>query len=563
MSAVPHAPIPDRGAAPTGSQAAQLDALLSVYRKWLHLPDAGLILAAAATVQSNRQNGDPVWLGGIGAPGTGKTETLDSFTSLPEIHPAATLTEASLLSGTPKRERSNEATGGLLRRIGSYGIICCKDFTSVLSMNKDGRAQVLAALREVYDGAWTRYVGTDGGRTLTWTGKVGMLAGCTPTIDRHHAVMGAMGERFVFYRLPPADEVELARQSMRHVGHEAEMRSELRAAVATFFDQLPTDQPPPLTTPDRDRLIDLASLAVRARSSVERDPYTREIVLIPDPEAPTRLANVLARQLASLRQLGVDNREAWRITQKLGLDSMPAIRRSVLRHLEAATEPATTTDVATTCGYPTRTAERALEDLTAHKLCTRKHAGQGHANTWQLTSWTRERITAITSPESPPPATSPESPTLLNTRPHPEEGKSGDPPRRHPYWHAAPLSRTAATPPESRRRISGRSATWQPQVVRQAIGRARRKPAWLSRLRRPCSRLLTRQRPSWQRGPDSCSDERSDGRGVRLLRLWPTNAAATTGGGVYDTERPAASGGGGDGRPSGLHSLQPSGARGD
>ena len=33
-------------------------------------------------------------------------------------------------------------------------------------MNRDTRAKVLAALREVYDGRWDRNVGTDGGRTL-------------------------------------------------------------------------------------------------------------------------------------------------------------------------------------------------------------------------------------------------------------------------------------------------------------------------------------------------------------------------------------------------------------
>jgi hypothetical protein len=39
-----------------------------------------------------------------------------------------------------------------------------KDFGSVLSMHPETKAETLAALREVYDGAWARHLGTDGGR---------------------------------------------------------------------------------------------------------------------------------------------------------------------------------------------------------------------------------------------------------------------------------------------------------------------------------------------------------------------------------------------------------------
>ena len=54
-------------------------------------------------------------------------------------------------------------------------------------MHTETRAEVLAALREIYDGAWTRHVGTDGGRTLAWKGKVGLLFAATGVIDSHYA----------------------------------------------------------------------------------------------------------------------------------------------------------------------------------------------------------------------------------------------------------------------------------------------------------------------------------------------------------------------------------------
>lgn len=47
-------------------------------------------------------------------------------------------------------------------------MLVIKDFTTILSMDRNVRAEVMAALREVYDGRYQRNVGTDGGKTLTW-----------------------------------------------------------------------------------------------------------------------------------------------------------------------------------------------------------------------------------------------------------------------------------------------------------------------------------------------------------------------------------------------------------
>jgi RNA polymerase sigma-54 factor len=41
-------------------------------------------------------------------------------------------------------------------------MIVIKDFTTILTMDRNLRGPVLAALREVYDGRWERYVGVDG-----------------------------------------------------------------------------------------------------------------------------------------------------------------------------------------------------------------------------------------------------------------------------------------------------------------------------------------------------------------------------------------------------------------
>jgi DNA-binding MarR family transcriptional regulator len=163
------------------------------------------------------------------------------------------------------------------------------------------------------------------------------------------------------------------------------MRAELSSAMQDFFDSLTLpDTPLALTNAEQDWLIDLASLVVRARSAVERDGRTHEIELIPDPEAPTRLVLTLARLYAGLRAVQVTKAEAWQLINKIGFDSLPALRWRVLHkllqidtriegHVEAPT-------LAAALGYPTQTTRRTLEDLAAHGLITRKKGK--HADRW-------------------------------------------------------------------------------------------------------------------------------------------------------------------------------------
>src|SRR5262249_41049404 len=140
----------------TNVEPRALDDVVQTFRKWLHLPDAGALYVTLAAVVANRLPGDPLWLLLVAASSRGKTEILSSLSGLDEVTAAATMTEAALLSGTPKKDRASGASGGLLAKIGDYGILTLKDFGSVLSMHGDTRAATLAALREIYDGSWDR-----------------------------------------------------------------------------------------------------------------------------------------------------------------------------------------------------------------------------------------------------------------------------------------------------------------------------------------------------------------------------------------------------------------------
>lgn len=247
-----------------------LDAVLDAFRGWLHLPDEIPVYAVLGAVAANLLPGDPVWLGIVAPPSSAKTEILNGLALLPDVYPTATLTPAALLSGTPKKQRSKQARGGLLREIGEFGIILMKDFGSVLSMRAESKAEVLAALREVYDGSWTRHLGTEGGTSYSWAGKVGLVFGVTPAIDSHHGVIGAMGERFCVVRMSASGAPQLGR-ALEHAGQGAgTMRRELAEAVAGLFAGQ-RREPRQLAPTERDQLISMATTAVRIRSTVERD----------------------------------------------------------------------------------------------------------------------------------------------------------------------------------------------------------------------------------------------------------------------------------------------------
>jgi hypothetical protein len=243
----------------------------------------------------------------------------------------------------------------------------------------------LAALREVYDGRWDRSVGVDGGKTLTWTGRLGLIAGCTTAIDSAHSVTSVMGTRFMFVRLYGTQDI--AGSAFDHVGGESPMRTDLRAAVRGLLEHLPGQAYDKAEV--REPIIALASYVARARSPVDRDQRS-EIRLVLDPEAPTRIVKMLTQLWRASGLLGLDKASAWAMVRRVGMDSIPKLRRVSLDYLANCPLPATTTDIAEAVEHPVQTTRRALEDLAAHRVVTRLPSGPGKADRWELTKKTRE-----------------------------------------------------------------------------------------------------------------------------------------------------------------------------
>ena len=169
------------------------------------------------------------------------------------------------------------------------------------------------------------------------------------------------------------------------------MRKDLSAAMSAVLDAVDNRQltagPDDATTT---RLVELSGLAVKCRSTVERDSYSREILLVPQSEAPARLALVLLRLLNGLLAIGVTECEAWRLVTKVALDSMPQLRRDVLNALQEVSSVATG-EVVDRIGYPKGTTRRTLQDLAAHGLVTREPGREGNSDYWRLSEWAAAR----------------------------------------------------------------------------------------------------------------------------------------------------------------------------
>ena len=344
---------------------------ITTFNTWLVLKDMGPIYAVLGALAANNLPGDAVWLGIIALPLSAKSEILNALIQAPRVEAAATLSMAALLSGTPKHQTGAGAKGGLLRKIGDFGVLVLKDFGSILSMRPDAKAELLAALREIYDGAWTRHVGVDGGRTLAWKGKLGLIFACTEAFDDHHTIITGLGDRFLLCRLAPASGKQQFKRAFDHTGATTKaMRAALAAAVAGLFAGCAKRIPRPLADDEREKLGDVIKLAVLLRAHVNRNAYSREIESIHGAEGPGRIGLCLERLLAGLDVIGLARDQALALVKSIAMDSCPPIRRAAFERLTDA--PQSTRAIADMLKLPTTTARRALEDLAAQGLAVRE-----------------------------------------------------------------------------------------------------------------------------------------------------------------------------------------------
>ncbi|WP_231894758.1 winged helix-turn-helix domain-containing protein, partial [Gordonia sp. 852002-51296_SCH5728562-b] len=307
-----------------------------------------------------------------------KTETAQALAGAGAIVTSTVSSPGALLSATAQKDRAKDATGGLLRKIGDRGVLVVKDVTSILSMNKDARAEVLAALREVYDGHWSRNVGSDGGRTLDWHGRIVVVGAVTTAWDKAHAAIASMGDRFVLVRMDSRSGRQKAgRQAIGNTGHEAAMRADLTDVVGSLLHRDLVGVA--LTEDETDKVLAAADLVTLARTGVEFD-YRGDVIDAHAPEMPTRFAKQLAQVMRGAVALGMDRQHALRLAIRCARDSMPPLRLAIVDDL-AANPGSSTTEVRKRLDKPRNTVDRQLQALHMLGVLTCDEEQQGDMRT--------------------------------------------------------------------------------------------------------------------------------------------------------------------------------------
>jgi len=330
-------------------------------------PDIQAAHILCATLASHAlQDFPPAWCLAIAPPGSMKTDLLEAFRGLPGVHFVDEVTTNTFLSGkVDEKDSKRKKPASWLHRIGSDGVLIAADFSTFTSNPKTLQV-ILAQLRRIYDGNFSREFGTDENmEERSWHGRLTLLAGAVPDIDRHYSLFQKLGERFVRLRWERAGGVETGLKAMEHTPKVAE---ELKASVhAILRPILPKPQIAPYV-PDaiKRKIASLSELIALARTYIERDGHSRDASGIPVTEGNTRLPQQLC-QLARGSVLldgraEVDDSD-YQLVQRAAFDSIPPDRAEVLRAILVGKS-------AFSLGLPKATVARANEDLTLSGVLT-------------------------------------------------------------------------------------------------------------------------------------------------------------------------------------------------
>ncbi len=353
-------------------------------QNYYKLEDATAFEFCAAIYLANKLDTNPVWGFLIAPPSKLKTDFMELYYRLPEAYPLSTLTPKTLVSG--HIDESNPTKDFSLIHQLDGKMLYLKDFTTVLSMRGEDRNIILSHLREAYDGDLAANFGNKRGR-VSWKGKFGLLAGVTPAIDRHHAVMNQLGERFISYRLPLVeDDSDEAFNAISQIGKEGKTRTDFSQRTTVIMQGLVNGLAGvsiECSQENKKRIASLSALIVKARSHVERDRYRKNVIVEkPQPEGPARFAkSIAALAMGHAPLLGHDSVQTAtiRFIEHVAWCSIPPARRAVLEVLKAK-EAASVKEIGEESGLPWATTDLILEDLEALKL-TKKDASD-HYNVW-------------------------------------------------------------------------------------------------------------------------------------------------------------------------------------
>lgn len=298
------------------------DELREVYAKWLRLDDdPGLLRILYGAILANQYEGIPVWILLLGPAGSGKTEMLGSFSKSEKVIMSSQMTPNALISG-------KGSENSLLCKLDKK-ILIIKDLSTITEQHSDDRNKLFSILRDAFDGYYRRDMGD--GDPVEFRGKFGILAAGTLAVEAGRKMESILGERFLYVRMK-ANREAILDTVLRNASKKDEMHEEIRHAAADFVDRW---QPPSSGRTLPGVVVTMAREAAKAlvvaRTSILRDPYSKEVAFPADVgESPTRVYEQMILLLSAMRYLGADKDELVATVRRLLLDSIPYVRLRVL-----------------------------------------------------------------------------------------------------------------------------------------------------------------------------------------------------------------------------------------
>lgn len=375
---------------PLANPRTPIHRLASAIQSLLYFPDPSPLYAVCGALIANSMRGYPVWLMLIGPPESGKTELLKPLLGLPGIRECGDLSgKAAMLSGTRAKDKAQDATGGMLCDMISddsgfhRGALVMLDFArTVLAADAASSRQTLGAIGMLHDQHYQREVGTDGGKTLSYRGRIGFLAACTDVIDHpdNQQANAEMGERCVYYRYPVSTgyhEIASALDNPDGTDKTDRIADLFQIwSVEMDLNWHETQSPRPLLESEKRRIMALAQFCARGRSGVQRDRYAKnEISGITRSALGPRLANTFAQLLRGMERVGCTPAEIGKVLAQCAMDSMPATRSAAIHMLEQGSRGLS--EISHEIGISVNATRRTLEDLRMHGLvaCDRSDGG--------------------------------------------------------------------------------------------------------------------------------------------------------------------------------------------
>ncbi len=358
-----------------------LSELDKAYHDLFYVEDKALFALLLATVIGAKLNTPTVYLFIIGPSSGGKGTVLSTLLKVPYANQLSELTPNTFLSGMKVAGKETS----LLKKWGNNFLCIMKDYTTMLSKDETAQGQIMAQMREIYDGFLVKVTGN--GQTMQWgekdkPWKSTFIMATTEEIFHLQEKFSGMGTRAINYVFVPQDRKRTMRMSLankRNGDAFNKKLGKLQEEVAEFVMEkiaLAPHEFPPISEEVEEEIIDVADLASQCRSVVKRD-YRGEKNLALSAEFPMRMGEQLLAiaQLMAFINNGVLTDEMRACIFKCSFDSIPKQRRMILEIL--AKHPyVDIIGLAMAINYPPPLVRAWVEDLQMFGIVERSKSGR-------------------------------------------------------------------------------------------------------------------------------------------------------------------------------------------